>query len=99
MGGGGGLTLMASPPVRAGGGGGESRLSQQPDKHGLYNELALVIIHHAVHSGRLCGGVEGWRMVLGFVSIGCFHVMSSKVASRPFSFHSRQTLSEQVDET
>ena len=31
--------------------------------------------------------------------IGCLHVMSSKVASRPFSFPSRQTLSEQFNET
>ena len=31
--------------------------------------------------------------------IGCFNMMSSKVASLPFSFPLRQTLSEQFNET
>ena len=41
-----------------------------------------------------CYWAVGW-----IYTIGCFHVMSSKVAGRPFGFPSRQTLSEQFNET
>ena len=38
------------------------------------------------------------KHTLSWQSIACFHLMSLKVASRPFSFPSRQTL-EQFNET
>ena len=39
--------------------------------------------------------IEPWVRRSNNLSTGCFHMMSSKVANRPFSFPSRQTLSEQ----
>ena len=50
-----------------------------------------------------CSADRGW-LLPGHLSIthfqfGCFHVMSSKVASHPFSFPSRQMLSKQFNET